>query len=231
MGVLPQDAEIDGRLSCIEFLHYMGTLQGLSRKAARQAALDAIKEVNLLERANNRVSTLSHGMTRRVATASALLGHPELVLLDEPMAGLDPVQASSLRDVFLSYRGKGTLMISSHNLSELERICDWIVVMEKGRLVIQGSLETITKESAQVQWQISPTHLDICSILSSQLHEHSFAFDPKTCIITQKAPHLDTLDASALIIAQTLLNHRISIRSCLRGSSLEATILEKHGAT
>ena len=226
MGVLPQDAEIDGRFTCIEFLHYMASLQGLSIKEAKIAAEEALQDVNLMDRAAHRISTLSHGMLRRIATASALLGKPELVLLDEPTAGLDPVQASSLRKLISSWRGRGTLMISSHNLFELEKICDWIVVLEKGSLVIQGPIDSIIQAHTHVVWKVSPSANDPAVLLSAKLLDHKFQYEPEENTIIQLAPNIDCLDASAIIIAQTLSENGIAIRSCIRGKTLEESIIQ-----
>ena len=227
MGVLPQDAKIDGRHTCFDFLQYMAVLQGMSNQQAKRAAKHALKTVNLIERAHDSVGELSHGMRRRVATASALLGNPQLVLLDEPMAGLDPVQASSLRDVLLQFRGKGTLLVSSHNLTELERICDWLVIIEKGRLIQQGTVQDIMKGEAQVRWTISEHNIDLCALLAAKLPDHVFSYEKKQRVIKQEAPNHDTLDSSALIISHVFNDNQISIQACQRGTTLESSVLEK----
>ena len=227
MGVLPQDAQIDGRHTCFDFLQYMAVLQGMSTQQAKRATHHALDAVHLLERAHDKVFDLSHGMRRRVATASALLGNPQLVLLDEPMAGLDPVQASSLRDVLLQFRGKGTLLVSSHNLSELERICDWLIIIEHGTLIQQGTVQDIMKGEARVQWTITEHNIDICSLLSSKLPNHVFSYDKSQRILKQEAPSHDTLDDSARIIGQLFYENNIAIQACRRGMTLESSILEK----
>ena len=227
MGVLPQDAEIDGRHTCFDFLQYMAVLQGMSSQQAKRATNQALGAVNLLERAQDKVFNLSHGMRRRVATASALLGKPQLVLLDEPMAGLDPVQASSLRDVLLQFRGKGTLLVSSHNLSELERICDWLIIIENGQLVQQGTVKDIMKGETQVQWTISDHSVDICALISAKLPNHIFSYDKKQRILKQEAPSHNTLDSSSLVIGKILSDNNIAIQACHRGMTLESSVLEK----
>ena len=227
MGVLPQDAEIDGRYTCSDFLQYMAVLQGMSSQQAKRATHHALAAVNLLERAQDKVFNLSHGMRRRVATASALLGNPQLVLLDEPMAGLDPIQASSLRDVLLHFRGKGTLMVSSHNLSELERICDWLIIIEKGKLVQQGTVKEIMRGDTHVHWTISPHNIDICGLLSTKLPTHIFSYDAEKRVLRQEAPNHETLDSSAIIIVSILSENNIAVQACHRGMTLESSILEQ----
>ena len=225
LGVLPQDAHIDGRHTCFDFLQYMAVLQGLSFKQAQRATQHALRSVNLLDRSKEKVSNLSHGMRRRIATASALLGNPQLVLLDEPMAGLDPVQASSLRDILLQFRGKGTLLVSSHNLSELERICDWLIIMENGKLVQQGSVEEITKGDALVYWTLSKSNLDIVGLVQDVLPNHRFLYDRKTRVLMQQAPNKESLDMSSMILVRCLAENNIAIQSCQRGRSLESSII------
>ena len=227
MGVLPQDAEIDGRHTCSDFLQYMAVLQGMSTQQAKRSTHQVLDMVNLLDRATDKVFNLSHGMRRRIATASALLGNPQLILLDEPMAGLDPVQASSLRDVLLKIRGKGTLLVSSHNLSELERICDWLIIIEKGKLVQQGTVKDIMKGDTQVHWTLSKNSIDICSLLMSKLPGHLFSYNTQKRILKQEAPNHESLDSSAIIISKILSENNIAIQACHRGMTLESSILEQ----
>ena len=105
----------------------------------------------LLDRWEFKVSQLSHGMRRRVSVAQTLLGNPELILLDEPSAGLDPIQTSRLRSIFKGKQEQSTLIISSHILSELEEVCDYIVFMDHGKCTQQGYLSEITGQSSIVR--------------------------------------------------------------------------------
>ncbi|MCO4771469.1 MAG: ABC transporter ATP-binding protein [Deltaproteobacteria bacterium] len=230
LGVLPQDAALDERLTCREFLLYMGALQGLSGKEAAQAADVALDEVNLTDRARDRIASLSHGMRRRLSAASALLAQPELVLLDEPMAGLDPVQAASLREVLVRQRGRGTLVVSSHNLVELERICDWVILLEKGKLVQQGTVAEVTGRGVHVGWTVGPG-LDaaVLASLEAALPGHTLRVEAQGdgALLHQATPPGDDLDASAVVVARVLAAGGVAIRGCQRGRSLEESFLER----
>lgn len=228
LGVLPQDAALDERLTTREFLRYMGTLQGMSRSDAATAADRTLAEVNLADRADDLIRSLSHGMRRRLSAASALLGEPELVLLDEPMAGLDPRQAHALRQVLVGRRGSGTLVVSSHNLVELERICDWVIQLDKGQLVRQGTVAEVTGRGVHVTWTLGPG-LDAAGLeqLQGALPEHSLRWEGSSegGVLHQGTPPGDDLDASAVRVAATLSGLGVAIRGCQRGRSLEESFL------
>ena len=156
LGVLPQDAELPDRHTPVGLLAHLARLQGMTGSAAREEAMRQVAQVGLGDRADDRIGALSHGMRRRVAVASALLGNPELVLLDEPTAGLDPVQTRALREVLRHIRGAQTVVVSSHNLLELEQICDWVVMVDEGRCVRQGSVAEVTGTAEVVRVDLPP---------------------------------------------------------------------------
>lgn len=144
VGVLPQDAELPPASSPRQLLSIWAQLQGMSGAAVAREVDRALEAVLLRERAEEPVRSLSHGMRRRVTVASALLGEPELVLLDEPTSGLDPSQAAHLRGCLEGLRGRRTVLISSHNLMELERLCDFAVFIERGRCARSAPMRALT---------------------------------------------------------------------------------------
>jgi ABC-type multidrug transport system ATPase subunit len=115
ISILPQDSELPLESTPKGALYRFGRLQGLSPDAARRSAHDALAAVNLLDRADAAVRTLSHGMRKRAMVAQCFVGNPEIVLLDEPLNGLDPVEADRLRRFIASQRG----LMSPHSLSYL----------------------------------------------------------------------------------------------------------------
>ena len=227
LGVLPQDASLDGRLTSREFLRYMGRLQGMGAAEGLASADAALDAVNLRDKSRARVSTLSHGMRRRLAVASALLGWPELILLDEPTAGLDPVQAHSLRQNLLDRKGRSTLVVSSHNLAELERICDHVVLVEHGHCVRQGSVEEVTGRGSRVVWEIGPGDPPL-DTLRALLPDHEFALEAHGDggFLTQLAPTDADLDAASVVVTRSLAEAEIPVRSVRRGRSLEESFLD-----
>jgi ABC-type multidrug transport system ATPase subunit len=156
VGILPQDAELPPASTPRQLLSVWARLQGLDRADARRAVDEALAAVLLTERADARIGTLSHGMRRRVTVASALLGSPELVLLDEPSSGLDPTQARHLREFIAALRGKATVLVSSHNLAELEAICDHVVFIDRGRCVRAGPMVEVTGRDREVTVRLAP---------------------------------------------------------------------------
>ena len=227
LGVLPQDAAIGNRLTCRDFLSYLGHLQGLTGGRLRRAVGLALDDVQLGDRANHRTGSLSHGMRRRLAVAAALLGEPRLVLLDEPMAGLDPAQGRSLREVLLRRRGRSTLIVSSHDLSELERLCDQVVLMDAGKLVRQGTVEEVTGRGTRTRWSLGPGEVPL-ELLQERLEGHELSI--RDGALVHEAPPDSDLDAASVVIAGALAVAGVPIRAVQRGSSLEERFLAETGA-
>ncbi|HMV69426.1 MAG TPA: ABC transporter ATP-binding protein [Myxococcota bacterium] len=217
LGVLPQDAELPGRQTPLELLLHLGRLQGLSAADARREAEEKIATVRLDDRANDRIDALSHGMRRRVAVASALIGSPQLVLLDEPSAGLDPVQARALREALGALRGRVTLVVSSHNLAEIEQICDHVVMIDRGRCLRQGSLAAVTGQQERLEWALGPGDLDVDG-LRDALPGCQVSLDGRDLSIV--AIDAD-LDAIVLTVMARLVAARVAVRELRRGVSLE----------
>ena len=115
VSILPQDSELPLEARTRELLVRYARLQGLSRTAAKKSADSLVAAFNLEAHADKRIRSLSHGMRKRVMVAQAFIGEPEIVLLDEPLSGLDPVEASRMRDFIRARRGRQTMVISSHN--------------------------------------------------------------------------------------------------------------------
>lgn len=144
LSALPQDALLDPRLSVGRQLRFFARLQGMRGTDAKNEVERVLQLVDLSESMHTKPSDLSHGMRKRIAIAQALLGSPELVLLDEPTAGIDPPNAKMIRDLVREQSGSTTFVVSSHNLDELERLCGSVVYLEKGRLISAGPLSEET---------------------------------------------------------------------------------------
>jgi ABC-type multidrug transport system ATPase subunit len=144
VSLLPQDTQLPRHSRVLELLVYYAELQGMPPRTARERAVEVIEWVHLSDRVTSPVRTLSHGMKRRVMIAQAFLGSPELILLDEPLSGLDPREVANIRDLLRGQRGARTVVVSSHNLHEIERICDHVVFIEGGRTVKQDTMAAVT---------------------------------------------------------------------------------------
>jgi len=154
LGVLPQDALLPALDRVGEFLIHMARLQDIPTTKAIGAARDALREVGGLDWWDMRCSTLSHGMAKRVSLAQALIGQPDVVLLDEPTAGLDPRVAYEMRQLVKGLKGKCTVIISSHNLQELEEVCDAAAVLDHGKLIASGTIAELTAASEEIHVKI-----------------------------------------------------------------------------
>jgi ABC-2 type transport system ATP-binding protein len=154
LGVLPQDALLPALDRVGEFLIHMSRLQGMPKLKAIGAARDALRDVGGLDWWDMRCGTLSHGMAKRVSLAQALLGNPDVVLLDEPTAGLDPRVAYDVRQLVKSLKGKCTVIISSHNLQELEEVCDAAAILDHGKLIASGTIAELTAASEEIHIRI-----------------------------------------------------------------------------
>jgi ABC-2 type transport system ATP-binding protein len=132
VAALPQDARLDPAFTIGEQLCFFARLQGFSIKQANIEASRVLEAVVLKDLQHEKPLTLSHGMGKRVAIAQALIGRPKLILLDEPTAGLDPINIRNIRSIISDLAPKTTFIISSHDLAELGRLCQQILLLENG---------------------------------------------------------------------------------------------------
>lgn len=146
VAALPQDAQFDPAFSIGEQLDFYGRLQGLNSKTARAETERVLALVELSEQRQHKAAALSHGMRKRAAIAQAFIGSPQLVLLDEPTAGLDPVNALHIRQLISGLSGEVSFMISSHNIFELEQLCNKVLYLQQGQLSSQSSSDNNTEQ-------------------------------------------------------------------------------------
>ena len=140
LGVVPQDDNLDLELDVGENLHVYGRFFGLPRDEIRRRTDELLEFVQLADRRESRVDSLSGGMKRRLTIARALINEPELMLLDEPTTGLDPQARHALWDRLYRLKQRGvTLVLTTHYMDEAEQLCDRLVVMDRARIVAEGS--------------------------------------------------------------------------------------------
>ena len=138
LSVLPQDAQFDPNFSIGSQLTLHAKLRGV--KNPKQQVAQSLELVQLQDRLKSKPTELSHGMSKRLLIAQTLLGNPDIILLDEPTAGIDPPNAKLIRDLIASESSNTTFVVSSHNLDELEKVCDTVIHLADGKLVSQGSI-------------------------------------------------------------------------------------------
>jgi ABC-type multidrug transport system ATPase subunit len=153
VGVLPQDAILPPTWPVGALLTYFGELSGLPSPEAE--AKRVLEKVQLPETWTMYSNQLSHGMAKRVSMAQALMGSPPVIFLDEPTAGLDPKIAASVRQLIRELKGQHTVVVSSHNLQELEELCDATAILDKGKLVSAATMTELTGQMAEFRVQIA----------------------------------------------------------------------------
>lgn len=148
LGYLPQDFGYYPEFTGQDFLLYMGALKGLSKSQAKRKAAELLRLVSLQDAAARKVRTYSGGMKQRLGIAQALLGQPELLVLDEPTAGLDPRERVRFRNLIRDLGKESIVLLSTHIVSDIEHIADIVLIMRDGQLIYQdrwsdgkGSLE------------------------------------------------------------------------------------------
>lgn len=226
LSVLPQDAMLPPYENVGEFLVHLAQLQGIPRTKAEDEARLALKDVDGSDWWNRRCGKLSHGMAKRVGLAQAFLGNPEVVLLDEPTAGLDPRIAYEIRQLIKKRKGRCTLVISSHNLHELEEICDAAAILDHGNVVAAGTMEELTAAAKEFRIQVlkGPIPLDKIHAVEGVSRAD---YERKGHVLTV---HCDEYQGEAEdIINQVLmilLQENIKISSVSKGKGLEQRVME-----
>jgi len=210
----------------------MARLQGMPEARARESAQRALDDVAGRDWWTERCGNLSHGMAKRVVLAQAFLGDPEVVLLDEPTAGLDPRVAWEVRQSILAKKGRCSIIISSHNLNELEEICDAAAVIDRGRLVASGSIAelTATHEEIRVKVALAPnaTREDVpVASLRALADVKTVDFDEDRLEIVVRFDR-DHADAETIIgrVLKLLLDQQVRISGVTKGRSLEKRVME-----
>ena len=182
-------------------------------------------------------------MAKRVQLAQALLGNPDVVLLDEPTAGLDPRSAYEVRQLIKKRKGRCTLIVSSHNLQELEEICDAAAILDRGRLIANGSMNELTASTQEVHVKIAPApgkdgyrsaeqSVPMGKVRELPVVSHADWDDERSELVV----HFDRQksDAEGVIahVLWLLLNEKVRVSGVMKGKGLEARVMDltdEHG--
>ena len=155
LGYLPQEFGYTPGFSAKDFMLYIASIKGLDPHFAKRKTNDLLALVNLEDAANHKIRTFSGGMKRRLGIAQALLNDPEILILDEPTAGLDPKERAYFRNIISEMANGKIIIISTHIVSDIEYISDQILIMKKGRLILQGSAESLLPEVDGMVWNVT----------------------------------------------------------------------------
>ncbi|MFT5423813.1 MAG: ABC-2 type transport system ATP-binding protein [Phycisphaerales bacterium] len=157
VGYLPEHHQFPEYMTGRQVLDFFGAMSGVDRRTRRTRAAELLQLVGMEDWAKSKVGEYSKGMRQRLGIAQSLMGDPDLVLLDEPTDGVDPVGRREIRDIVKHLRETGkTVFINSHLLSELEMVCDRVAIMVQGLIRSQGSLDELTRDQRRYEVQVSP---------------------------------------------------------------------------
>jgi ABC-2 type transport system ATP-binding protein len=161
LGYLPQDFGVYPNLNALEFLEYMAALKGLDGKAAKRRIDELLQLVNLMDSARRPLGGYSGGMKQRVGIAQALLNDPQLLIVDEPTAGLDPEERVRFRNLLADLSGERIVILSTHIVSDVEATATSIAIVNKGQRITHAAPETILRavEGNVWTWVVSSEEL------------------------------------------------------------------------
>jgi ABC-2 type transport system ATP-binding protein len=149
-GYLPEERGLYPRMAVVDQLVFFASLHGMARDVARRQALEWLRRLRVTDLAERRAEELSKGNQQKIQLISAVLHDPEVLLMDEPFTGLDPVNVALLRETLLELRDDGrTLIFSTHQMETVEAMCESIAIIDRGRVVIGGPLRQIKRESGR----------------------------------------------------------------------------------
>ena len=198
VGYLPEHHRLPAYLTARQAVEFSGALSGVERARRRRRADELLDLVGLRDWKDRKVASFSKGMRQRAGLAAALVNDPQLVFLDEPTDGVDPVGRKEIRDLLLRMRAEGrTVFLNSHLLSEAEQVCDRVAILLQGRVVKQGRLADLQREGAcqrvEVRWSGAARSLPGC--------EGPEASPDDPALARYRVPSLDAADAQPAVDA------------------------------
>jgi ABC-2 type transport system ATP-binding protein len=208
LALVPEEDAVYGLLTAREYLRYAAALAGVDPSAADEA----IRTVNLEDDADRPLSGFSKGMRQRAKVAAALVSHPEVLILDEPLNGTDPVQRAQLMDIFRALGASGrTVVVSSHVLAEVERMADRVLAIVDGRLAAAGDVTAIRRAMSDIPYRV---RLEVDSprrIAGALLEEETVS----SARVEGRVVHVETSDLASLGRAAPRIAHDLGARLSL----------------
>ena len=151
VGYLPEIPPLYADMTVLEYLNFVAELKKLQKSLRKRSVEEAMETTGILDVKNRMIRNLSKGYRQRVGFAQAILGYPEIIILDEPTVGLDPKQIIEIRDLIKKLGEKHTVILSSHILTEISAVCDHVFIISKGKLVASDSTENLLDQMSGAQ--------------------------------------------------------------------------------
>lgn len=179
IGFLSDDPVFPKDLTAIGYLSFVGRCFGLDRRERHARLGTLLRSVGLMEDAGRKIGTYSTGMKTRLGIAASLMNDPELLVWDEPTAGLDPISRRQTLELLEQYRGRKTVVLSSHILGDIDRVCDRLLILNKGQLLFEGSrsdLEGLLPKSV-LELRLAQGADHFRAAVRERLHREDFSQD------------------------------------------------------
>ncbi len=178
VGYLPEIPPLYQEMTVLEYLNFVAELKKIKREARREQVEKVMEMTSITEMESRLIRNLSKGYKQRVGLAQAILGDPEVIILDEPTVGLDPKQIIEMRDLIRELGKKHTVILSSHILSEVSEVCDHIFIISKGKLVASDATENLSQRmegAPEIKLEIKGDEKRICQVLDAVREITSYA--------------------------------------------------------
>ncbi len=227
IGYLPEQPPLYLNETPVEYLRFVGEAKGLRGEELDRQISEVIGQVKIREVAHRRISALSKGYKQRVGIAQALLGSPKVIILDEPTVGLDPLQIIEIRDLIRQLGQAHTVILSSHILSEVQAICEKILIIAHGKLLAFGEpdwLERSLLSAGEIDFTTEADEQTVRSILSRVDDITDTALEKKQCGLLSARVHTDSRDIYA--VSRALFFAFASRRKALLEMTLKKASLE-----
>ena len=225
LSALPQNANFYPGRSIVDQLRFFAELSDVPKRKVNDEVMDVLKKVDLYNQRYLKPGKLSHGMTKRVAIAQALLGDPDIVLLDEPISGLDPKNAYEFKKLIIELGKEKTIVISSHVMADISEMCEVIGIIHDGKMRFEGPLNDLTDVNSKVNYRISKSVNNGLLVNIPEIIEKTF--DEKKMILSisfaDKEISLENLNKK---VFNLLTNENIGIYEITLGKTLEEGFLK-----
>ena len=191
IGYLPQYPRFYKSFTANEFLHYMAAMKGLDKKAASKRVAELLEQVNLTEHANKKIGAFSGGMRQRLGIAQAIINDPEILILDEPTAGLDPKERVRFRNIISKLSSDRIIILATHIVSDVECVAKEVILLKEGKLLQKATPLSLQTAMDGKVWSLQAEENELQQYMDKYVIANAAAVDGKYClrVISDEKPH------------------------------------------